>query len=187
MPPFPSIETSRLRLRELANDDAPVLLSIRGNAHAMRYFGSDPLRELPEAQKLIEKYASWRALPNPGVGWGLEEKDTGCLIGVCGLFAWNREWRKCATGYELHVDAQGKGLMREALRAAYSWGFSEMGLNRIEAQVHPENTPSLRLIEAMGFRREGTLREIAYWGGVFHDLLQLSLLLRDWVPLELET
>jgi len=121
------------------------------------------------------------------VGWGLEEKDTGCLIGVCGLFAWNREWRKCATGYELHVDAQGKGLMREALRAAYSWGFSEMGLNRIEAQVHPENTPSLRLIEAMGFRREGTLREIAYWGGVFHDLLQLSLLLRDWVPLELET
>jgi ribosomal-protein-alanine N-acetyltransferase len=180
MPQFPAIETSRLHLRELTMDDAPTLLSIHGNAQAMRYFGTDPLQELSEAQKLIEKFASWRAMPNPGIRWGLEEKASGNLVGTCGLFAWNREWRKCSTGYELHIEARGKGLMLEALRAAFAWGFSEMQLNRIEAQVHPENAPSLKLAERIGFCREGLLREVARWGEEFHDLLQLSLLQREW-------
>lgn len=180
MPPFPSIETGRLRLRELTPDDAQPLLAIHGNAQAMRYFGTDPLRELSEAQNLIERFASWRAAPNPGVRWGIAEKASGELVGTCGLFAWNREWRKCATGYELGVAHRGKGLMHEALSAAFAWGFAEMQLNRIEAQIHPQNLASLRLAERLGFRREGLLREVARWGGQFHDLHQLGLLREDW-------
>jgi ribosomal-protein-alanine N-acetyltransferase len=43
--------------------------------------------------------------------------------------------------------------MREALVAASSWGFAEMGLDRIEAQVHADNVPSLRLAEKPDCRR----------------------------------
>jgi hypothetical protein len=63
-------------------------------------------------------------------------------VGSCGLFAWNREWAKCSTGYELARTARGQGLMREALRAAFDWGFAQMGLHRIEAQIHPDNAPA---------------------------------------------
>ncbi len=60
------------------------------------------------------------------------------------------------------------------------WGFKNMSLNRVEAQIHPLNVASLKLAEAIGFRREGLLREVGYWGGGHHDLLQYSLLQRDW-------
>jgi ribosomal-protein-alanine N-acetyltransferase len=175
-PTFPTLETPRLRLRELTKQDAAVLFSIHGNADAMRYFGTDPLKDLQAAGQLIEKFASWRLMPNPGVRWGLELKASGELVGTCGLFAWNRDWCKCATGYELAPTARGLGLMQEALRAAFSWGFSEMALNRIEAQIHRDNTPSLALVHGLGFQREGLLRQVARWGGAFHDLVQFGLL-----------
>ncbi|MEO8656037.1 MAG: GNAT family protein, partial [Ramlibacter sp.] len=178
--PFPTLETPRLLLRELIATDAPALFAIHGNAEAMKLFGTDPRQEPDQAEGLIEKFASWRLAANPGVRWGLEEKATERLVGTCGLFAWNRDWRKCSTGYELEDGSRGKGLMREALQAAFSWGFAQMALNRIEAQVHPENEPSLELARRLGFRREGLLREVAHWGGEFHDLLQLGLLRRDW-------
>jgi ribosomal-protein-alanine N-acetyltransferase len=179
MTSFPQLETDRLTLRELTASDAPALFEIHRKVEAMRYFGTDPMTELEDAQKLIEKFASWRTLPNPGVRWALESKATGELMGTCGLFAWNREGCKCAVGYELAEDSQGKGFMSEALRTAFSWGFEEMGLNRIEAQIHPDNAPSLRLAEQLGFRQEGLLREVARWDGKFRDLLQLGLLRRE--------
>jgi [ribosomal protein S5]-alanine N-acetyltransferase len=70
--------------------------------------------------------------------------------------------------------------MREALAAVFAWGFEHMQLNRIEAQIHPRNAPSLKLAMALGFAREGLLREVAYWGGQHHDLLQWGLLRRDF-------
>lgn len=179
-PPFPTLVTERLLMRELTLADAEALFAIHSNAHLMRYFGTDPLEDVGGAQRLIEKFAGWRLQPNPGVRWGLEDKASGQLIGACGLFAWNRDWQKCGTGYELAEAAHGRGLMREAMRAALGWGFAEMQLNRIEAQIHPDNQASIRLAESLGFVREGLLRQVGRWGGEFHDLAQLGLLRQDW-------
>ena len=55
-----------------------------------------------------------------------------------------------------------------------------MDLNRVEAQVHPDNRASLALLKKLGFVEEGRLREVGYWAGVHHDLLQYSLLRREW-------
>jgi ribosomal-protein-alanine N-acetyltransferase len=161
-------------------EDAPTLFEIHGNAEAMRYFGTDPLIEFQEAEKLVAKFAALREAPNPGVRWALVVRETGELVGTCGLFGWNREWHKCSTGYELAESSRGQGYMEEALRAAFAWGFAEMQLNRIEAQIHPHNEASRRLVKRLGFRQEGLLREVARWGGEFHDLLQLSLLHKEW-------
>lgn len=70
--------------------------------------------------------------------------------------------------------------MKEALAAVFSWGFGEMGLNRVEAQVHPENRPSLALLKRFGFVEEGRLREVGYSAGSHHDLMLYSLLKREW-------
>jgi len=178
---FPTLRTERLLLRELVPADAPALFAIHGDAAAMRWFGSDPLRTLADAEQLVEVFAGWRRLPNPGTRWGLERVEDGTLIGSCGLFQWNRGWRRCTLGYELARAAWGQGLMGEALQAALDWGFDEagMGLNRIEAMIHPCNKPSLRLAERLGFRREGLLREVAFWGGRHEDLELHALLARE--------
>ena len=77
--------------------------------------------------------------------------------------------------------AQGQGYMTEALRAIYAWAFDTMGVDRIEAQVHPLNTPSLVLLKKLGFVEEGLLREAGYWMGERRDLVQLGLLRREFV------
>jgi ribosomal-protein-alanine N-acetyltransferase len=178
---FPTLETARLFLREVIGADAPALLAIHGNAELMQLFGNDPIPDLAGAEALITTFASWRQLPNRGTRWAVEIKGTAGLVGTCGLFGWNRAWRKCTVGYELAKEAQGKGYMHEALNAALSWGFKEMGVNRVEAQVHPGNEPSLKLLRRLRFVEEGRLRQGGYWAGQHHDLLQYSLLREDWV------
>ncbi len=71
--------------------------------------------------------------------------------------------------------------MHEALSATISWGFTATDLNRVEAQVHPSNYPSLKLLKGLRFVEEGRLRQGGYWAGQHHDLLQYSLLRDDWI------
>jgi [ribosomal protein S5]-alanine N-acetyltransferase len=96
------------------------VFAIHGDAELMRLFGNDPIPDLEGARKLIETFAGWRQLPNPGTRWAVEIKGTAGLVGTCGLFGWNRSWRRCIVGYELAKNVQGKGYMHEALGAALS-------------------------------------------------------------------
>ncbi len=177
---FPELSTTRLRLREIVDADAPALFAIHGDPRVKRWFGSDPLASEDEARTLVKTFASWRELVNPGTRWGLELKQIPGLIGSCGLFSWNRQWRKCTVGYEIAPSAGGQGLMTEALIAILDWGFAHMQLNRIDALIHPDNQRSITLVKKLGFVEEGRLREVAYWGGSHHDMLQFSLLKREW-------
>jgi ribosomal-protein-alanine N-acetyltransferase len=177
---FPALETSRLILREILESDAESLLQIHGDGEHMRWFGSDPIPDLDGARKLIDKFAGWRKEPVSGARWAIELKDQPGLIGTCGLFRWNRNWRSCVVGYEVNPAHQGRGYVKEALKSVIAWGFRAMDLNRIEAQVHPENKASLTLLAALGFLQEGHLREAGYWSGQYHDLLQYALLKRQW-------
>ncbi len=180
MSDFPTLETHRLRLRELVPDDAPALFTIHGNgnAEAMRWYGTVP--NLAGAEKLIQRFAEWRRLPDPGTRWGLIHREDGRLLGTCGLFKWNAAWNSCTLGYELAPEAWGRGYMREAVDAALRWGFAEMRLMRIEAQVHPDNAASIALLERLGFRHEGRQREAGVWFGQRHDLLHFGLLKREF-------
>lgn len=180
---FPTIETERLLLREIVYEDAPALFAVHGDRESMKWFGSDPLTDEAAAVKLVDLFAGWRALNNPGTRWGLQIKGGGELIGTCGLFGWQRNWRRCTLGYEQHPRFRGNGYMHEALLAVLSWGWVHMELNRVEAQIHPDNTDSLRSVEKLGFRREGLLRQAGYWSGQYHDLYQYSLLREDWLGL----
>ena len=176
MSDFPTLNTARLHLREILPTDAPALFAIHGDVEAMRWFGTDPMLTLQDAEKLVATFAAGRALANPGTRWAITDRTSGQLLGTCGLFKWNRNWHSCALGYELARSAWGQGLMHEALDAVLDWGFEHMDLNRVEAQVHPHNTASIKRLEALGFVREGLLRQAGFWLGEHRDLLQYSLL-----------
>ena len=177
---FPSLTTLRLTLREIVPTDAASLLAIHGDREAMRWFGNDPIASLAEAEKMVQTFAGWRQPPVLGTRWAIERNQDRRLIGTCGLFRWNRNWKSCTVGYELARDAWGDGLMTEALVAALPWGFESMALNRIEAQVHPENAASLKLLRRLGFVEEGRQRQAGFWWGGHHDLVQLSLLRHEY-------
>lgn len=179
VPPFPTLETPRLWLREISAADALALFAIHGDAERMRWFGVDPLPDLAAASALVGTFASWRRAALPGTRWGLQPKQGGELIGTCGLFAWHATWRKCVVGYELARGAEGQGYMHEALSAALDHAFGTTALHRVEAQVHPQNTPSIRVLERLGFRLEGRQREAGHWGGRHHDMLMYGLLRTD--------
>jgi ribosomal-protein-alanine N-acetyltransferase len=181
MSDFPYLETERLLLRELTASDAHDVFAIHSDRQAMRWFGSDPLTSVQEAQKLIETFAGWRQLPNPGTRWGIQRKTDLRFLGTCGLFRWNRSWKSCVTGYELASFAQKQGFMFEALTTILGWGFENMGINRVEAQVHPDNLTSIKLLSNLGFVQEGCMREAGFWLGSHHDLQQFGLLRRDFV------
>ena len=181
---FPSLSTARLQLREIVASDAPALLAIHRDREAMKWFGTDPLADLEAAEKVIAGFANLRQPPGSGVRWGIVHADPargGALLGTCGVFRWNRGWATCLTGYELARHAQGQGFMTEALRAVYAWSFETLAIERIEAQVHPRNAPSLALLKRLGFVEEGLLREAGRWLGERRDLVQLGLLKREFV------
>lgn len=92
---FPRVETDRLLLREMVAADAPALFAIHSDEVAMRWFGSEPLSTMQQAAALIDTFAAWRQLPNPGVRWGIRRKADDQLLGSCGLFKWNRQWKSC--------------------------------------------------------------------------------------------
>ena len=177
---FPVIQTERLLLREIVERDAEQILAMHGDPELMRWFGVDPLPDLAAAQGLIKRFASFRLDENPGTRWGIQARENNQLLGSCGLFRWDRNWRKCMIGYELSTHVQKQGFMRETLTAVMTWGFAEMALNRIEAMVHPDNQGSLKLLRQLGFVDEGRMRQVGYWGGRYHDMLMLSLLRSEW-------
>jgi ribosomal-protein-alanine N-acetyltransferase len=176
---FPCLKTPRLFLRELVTDDAPALFDLYADRDHMRWHGIDSFPNIAAAEDRIKKLSEMRMAPNPATPWAIETAGN-VFIGSCGLFAWNRNWRKCSIGYELTRAAQGHGYMHEALQAAISWGFREMTLNRIEAQVHPNNDRSIAVLRRLGFTEEGRLRQAAFWSNEYQDMLQFSVLKAEW-------
>jgi ribosomal-protein-alanine N-acetyltransferase len=79
-------------------------------------------------------------------------------------------------GYALDGDLQGQGLMQEGLSAVIAHAFSEeINLHRIQANVRPDNLRSLRVLERLGFEREGFARDYLYIHDKWHDHVMLAL------------
>ncbi|RZI42279.1 N-acetyltransferase [Herbaspirillum sp. HC18] len=177
--PFPLLRTSRLKLRQITRADAPALFAIHSDIDWMCWYGVDPVASLEQAEQLADLFAGW-STAGTGFRWALERREDKRLIGTCGLFRWNKSWRNCVIGYEIHRDWHGQGYMREALEAVLDYGFDMMALHRVQAETHPDNAASIGLATRLGFRFEGVHREQAYWNHRFHDLNCYSLLEPDW-------
>lgn len=83
-------------------------------------------------------------------------------------------------GYSLTADAQGHGIMRQALPQVLEILFSRTSLYRIEARCDLRNEASIRLLEAVGFRREGVLRDYFVLDGERRDNVLYAVLRREW-------
>jgi [ribosomal protein S5]-alanine N-acetyltransferase len=102
------------------------------------------------------------------------------FIGWCGLVRWNPDFRSASLGYCLGETAWGHGYATEAARALLKWAFDTLDLNRVQAEADTRNVASARVLEKLGFVREGTLREDCIVEGVVSDSWVYGLLRREW-------
>jgi len=177
---FPVLETERLFLQELTLDDAPFYLTHFSDPDIVELTGFDAPKDLEAAKGELLEYCIDLFRGGRGIRWGIALKSTGGLIGTCGYYMWEQAARKARIGYDLARDHRRKGIMSEALRAMIDHGFAAMELNRIEVLIDPRNEASLRLVEKLGFTREGLLRESTFFRGRFLDDVCCSLLRREW-------
>jgi len=173
---FPTITTARLRLREIAPADAEDLFRFRSDAEVQRY-NIRPMRSVREAEMLVSTMQHWYRTAQ-AVQWGITLLGDHRVVGICGLHDWYPTHRRAMLGYDLVREHWGKRLAQEAMRDVLRLGFETLALNRIEAITVVDNGRSVRLLERLGFRREGVRREHsmeddgAYHGSAIYGLLR---------------
>jgi ribosomal-protein-alanine N-acetyltransferase len=98
------------------------------------------------------------------------------IIGTCNYTNVVRgPFLACNLGYQVARAHEGRGLMAEALRATNAFVFGEMRLHRIMANYRPENERSARLLERLGFAREGLARDYLFIDGEWRDHVLTAL------------
>lgn len=181
MPAFDDLEllTERLRLRPLREADAPALLALFSDPEVMRYWGTPAWTSIEQAHELIaEDEVAMRE--GAHVRLGIERRSDAVFLGTCSLFHLMPACRRAELGYALSSTAWGHGYMHEALVALVDYAFSELGLNRLEADIDPRNDASARSLERLGFQKEGYLPERWIVDGVVSDTAFYGLLAREW-------
>jgi ribosomal-protein-alanine N-acetyltransferase len=176
---FPSLETERLILRPLTLEDTDFVFRHFSDPAVTQYLLDEPpVTELAQAQEIIQFYLE--PAGKTYNRWGLIQRSDQQLIGTCGYHKWDRRYFRAEIGYDLSPDFWGQGYMAEALRAIIQNGFEHMGLNRIDALVYIENNRSCRLLQRLGFKQEGILRDYFCLDAKFYDHYLLALLHREW-------
>lgn len=105
------------------------------------------------------------------------------LVGRIGIHYINQQNKQGAIGYWLTEDAQGKGIIINACKTVISYGFNELGLNRIELKAATGNLKSQSVAQKLNFKKEGILRQAELVNGRFLDLMLFSTLKNEWQAL----
>jgi len=176
---FPILTTKRLYLREINVTDLNRMYTILSREDVTRYYGLDAVKNSSEVMELIHYFREMYDTKK-GIRWGIINKQTNQLIGSCGFNAYQERNKRAEIGYELHPESWGVGYAAEAVKALLTYGFDTLQLNRIGAIVYPENLPSQKLLEKVGFTKEGFLRDYLIQGDTSHSTFVYSILRNEW-------
>jgi len=177
--PTPTLHTSRLLLRPFGAADADAIYALQSDPRVLRYWDAPPWSDRVRAERFL---ASCKEIEQAGTGARLAIEragDGGGFIGWCCLMQWNPDHRSASIGYCFGESAWGQALATEAADAMLQWAFDTLDLNRVQAQTDTRNLASARVLEKLGFVREGTLREDCVVNGEVSDSWIYGLLRRE--------
>jgi RimJ/RimL family protein N-acetyltransferase len=173
------VESERLIVRPVEERDLPALLLVNGDDEATRFLPYASWRSLADARAWFERMNGMGAR-GESIQYVLIERASDLAIGSCLLFRYEESSARAELGYVLGRRYWGRGIMREALVAVLNCAFGAYGLRRLEAEVDPLNLASNRLLESLGFAREGRLRKRWVDKGAAHDTIIYGLLNDEW-------
>lgn len=143
---IPMLETERLILRAPKGADFAVYRAFYADRAASSFYGG-PLDPALAWRKLAVDLGHW-ALRGYGM-WSLELRETGEMIGSCGL-VWPEGWPRHELTWWMMPAARRHGYALEASRAAIDWGYDELGWRRVETHMDDANQPARLLAEKLG-------------------------------------
>ncbi len=148
------IETQRLRIQVMTEDDAPFYLEMLSDPDFKANIGDRGLHTLDDARASMREqvFASYEA---HGFGMYLvKQKSDGAAVGMAGLV--KRDFlQDIDVGYAFLPRGRGHGFATEAAVACVEYARDQFGAKRLAAITDPENTASIRVLEKLGFREAG--------------------------------
>ena len=173
------LRTARLLLREFAPDDWPAVLAYQSDPRYLRFYEWEGRTEA-EVRDFVGMFVGWQGeRPRTKYQFALVLPETGRLIGNCGIRVNDPARREGNIGYALDPAHWGRGYATEAARALLAFGFGDLGLHRVWAHCVAENAASARVLEKVGLRQEGRLREHEVFKGRWWDTLLYAILDRE--------
>jgi len=181
---LPVLETERLLLRKLTLDDAEDMFEYASDPEVTKYLVWVAHQDIEDSREFLKSVLD-RYRKGLVASWGVVHKLDEKLIGTCGYISWLPhgdlgKHARAELGFALSRKYWGQGLMPEAVREVITFGFRKMQLNRIQATCEVENLASERVLEKVGMKFEGVLREYMYAKGAYRDLKMFSILRSEW-------
>jgi ribosomal-protein-alanine N-acetyltransferase len=173
------VESERLIVRPVEERDLQALMLVNGDDEATRFLPYASWRSLADGRAWYERMSNL-GVRGESIQYVLTDRASSLAIGTCLLFRYEESSARAELGYVLGRAHWGCGIMREALVAVINCAFGVYGLRRLEAEVDPLNHASSRLLERLGFAREGQLRKRWIDKGVAHDTIIYGLLSDEW-------
>lgn len=156
-PPGTILETPRLVLREFTHGDGAFLLRLLNEPSWLRFIGDRGVRTLEDARRYVDDGPRASQAKNGFALWCVVPKETGQAVGMCGLV------RRDAlpgpdVGFAFLPESWGKGYAVESAAAVLDHARDVLGMVRVLAITNPDNEPSIRVLERIGMRRDGSIR-----------------------------
>jgi ribosomal-protein-alanine N-acetyltransferase len=178
----PTLETERLVLRPVTEADATAVFLYASNPAVTRFTLFETHQTLDDSRWFAEEYARSRYAsrePDP-FGIVLKTDPLKTVVGTLGAHWASQPNLTMEFGYSLAEPYWGRGLVAEAARAVIRYVFEEYAVERLQAQVFAGNDASERVLQKLGFAREGVLRSLVLRRGRWWDITMYSLLRAEW-------
>jgi ribosomal-protein-alanine N-acetyltransferase len=177
---FPVLQTERLVLREIdPQQDLEPFYSYITDKRVNRFIAEDDIPRNIEDAALELGYWAGLFHKRHSIFWAISLKNNDKLIGTCGFNNWSRTHNRVEISYDLSHSHWGKGLMTEALTAICDYAFMIMQVNRIQASIAIDNVISQRVMEKLGFVKEGKMSEFGFLHGYKKDFYMYAKLAKD--------
>ena len=176
---LPTLLTPRLTLRPVRMTDAEDMYEYSRDPEVAKHVLWDAHTSIHQTRNylrfLIRQYRN--ASPATFV---IALRESGKVIGTIGFMWLQTDNRSAEVGYSLSRAYWNQGIMSEALKTVLEFGFTKLGLNRIEAQHEFDNPASGRVMLKAGMRHEGTLRQRVYNKGRYADVELYAIVRSDF-------
>jgi [ribosomal protein S5]-alanine N-acetyltransferase len=174
------LESEHLLLREFSLSDWPALNAYTSDPEVVRYMPFGPTTEAQTQEHLSQCLATAAELPRRIYELAVMLRAENHLIGTVTLALDPHEWRRSYFSYLLHRQYWGHGYATEAMRTLINFGFRVLQLHRLEDTCDTRNLASARVMEKLGMRREGHLRETIWKDGQWYDEYVYAILAHEW-------
>jgi len=148
--PFPILITERLTLRQLVIEDKEYIFTLRSSPVINKYIDRDSSNSIEDAVRFID-IINENIKKNNSLYWVITLSNPQTFVGTICLYDFSTEKESCEIGYELMVEYQGKGIMKEAVEAVIHYAFQSLNVKKIIACTHKENIPSTKLLANFNF------------------------------------